>query len=181
MAKQTIEEGRHWYAIHTYAGYENAVARNLKQRIDSLNMNGKIFEVVVPVEKKIKIKGNKRVEEEEKIDPGYILVDMLVDDESWFVVRNTPRVTGFVGAGVYPVPLTPKEVEFFLGKIGDQKVTHEVSFVKGEDVKIVDGPFKDLEGKISEIDSEKGKARVMVLMFGRETSVELDLLQIRKA
>jgi len=181
MAKQTIEEGRHWYAIHTYAGYENAVARNLKQRIDSLNMNGKIFDVVVPVEKKIKIKGNKRVEEEEKIYPGYILVDMLVDDESWFVVRNTPRVTGFVGAGVYPVPLTPKEVEFFLGKLDVNKVSHAVDFSAGDTVKIVDGPFKDLEGKISEIDGEKGKARVMVLMFGRETSVELDLLQIRKA
>ncbi len=181
MAKQTLEEGRHWYAIHTYAGYENAVARNLRQRIDSLNMQGKIFNVVVPVEKKIKIKGNKRVEEEEKVYPGYILVDMVVDDESWFVVRNTPRVTGFVGAGVYPVPLTQKEVDFFLGKMQESTVSHAVDFSKGDTVKIVDGPFKELEGKISEIDSEKGKAKVMVLMFGRETSVELDLLQIRKA
>lgn len=180
MAKQTIEEGRHWYAIHTYAGYENAVARNLKQRIDSLNMQDKIFNVVVPIEKKIKIKGNKRVEEEEKIYPGYILVDMIVTDDSWFVVRNTPRVTGFVGAGVYPVPLSQKEIDFLLGRMDTQTVTHEVSFVVGESVKIVDGPFKDLEGKISEIDSEKGKVRVMVLMFGRETSVELDLLQVRK-
>ena len=180
MAKQTIEEGRHWYAIHTYAGYENAVARNLKQRIDSLNMQDKIFNVVVPIEKKIKIKGNKRVEEEEKIYPGYILVDMIVTDDSWFVVRNTPRVTGFVGAGVYPVPLSQKEIDQFLGKMDTQTVTHEISFIVGESVKIVDGPFKDLEGKINEIDSEKGKARVMVLMFGRETSVELDLLQIRK-
>ncbi len=181
MAKQTIEEGRHWYAIHTYAGYENAVARNLKQRIDSLNMNDKIFNVIVPVEKKIKIKGNKRVEEEEKVYPGYILVDMVVTDESWFVVRNTPRVTGFVGAGVYPVPLTQKEVDFLLGRMEKQETTHAVEFEKGETVKIIDGPFKDLEGKISEIDSEKGKAKVMVLMFGRETSVELDLLQIRKS
>jgi transcription termination/antitermination protein NusG len=180
MAKQTIEEGRHWYAIHTYAGYENAVARNLKQRIDSLNMQDKIFNVVVPMEKKIKIKGNKRVEEEEKIYPGYILVDMTVTDDSWFVVRNTPRVTGFVGAGVYPVPLSQKEIDFLLGRMDTQTVTHEISFVVGESVKIVDGPFKDLEGKINEIDSEKGKVRVMVLMFGRETSVELDLLQIRK-
>ncbi|MFA5934913.1 MAG: transcription termination/antitermination protein NusG [Candidatus Paceibacterota bacterium] len=180
MAKQTIEEGRHWYAIHTYAGYENAVARNLKQRIDSLNMQDKIFNVVVPIEKKIKIKGNKRVEEEEKIYPGYILVDMTVTDDSWFVVRNTPRVTGFVGAGVYPVPLSQKEIDQLLGRMDTQTVTHEVTFIVGESVKIVDGPFKDLEGKINEIDSEKGKARVMVLMFGRETSVELDLLQIRK-
>jgi transcriptional antiterminator NusG len=181
MAKQTIEEGRHWYAIHTYAGYENAVARNLKQRIDSLNMNDKIFNVVVPIEKKIKIKGNKRVEEDEKIYPGYILVDMIVTDESWFVVRNTPRVTGFVGTGVYPVPLSQKEVDFFLGNMDVNKVSHAVDFSIGDTVKIVDGPFKDLEGKISEIDAEKGKARVMVLMFGRETSVELDLLQIRKS
>ncbi len=180
MAKQTIEQGRHWYAIHTYAGYENAVARNLKQRIDSLNMNDKIFAVVVPTEKKIKIKGNKRIEEEEKIYPGYILVDMVVTDESWFVVRNTPRVTGFVGAGVYPVPLSQKEIDFLLGRMNNQAVTHAVDFALGDPVKIIDGPFKDLEGKISEIDSEKGKARVMVLMFGRETSVELDLLQIRK-
>ena len=181
MAKQTIEGGRHWYAIHTYAGYENAVARNLKQRIESLNMANFIFNVVVPVEKKIKIKGNKRVEQDEKIYPGYILVDMIVNDESWFVVRNTPRVTGFVGTGVHPVPLTEKEVEFFLGKMDINKVTHAVDFVIGDTVKIDDGPFKDLEGKINEIDGEKGKARVMVLMFGRETSVELDLLQIRKA
>ncbi len=180
MAKQTIEQGRHWYAIHTYAGYENAVARNLKQRIDSLNMNDKIFNVIVPVEKKIKIKGNKRVEEEEKIYPGYILVDMVVTDDSWFVVRNTPRVTGFVGAGVYPVPLTEKEVEFFLGNMKQNgEVKHAVEFSIGESVKIVDGPFKDLEGKINEIDSEKGKAKVMVLIFGRETPVELDLLQIK--
>ena len=144
-------------------------------------MNDKIFNVVVPVEKKIKIKGNKRVEEEEKIYPGYILVDMVVTDDSWFVVRNTPRVTGFVGAGVYPVPLTEKEIAFLSRKNGQYTVTHAVDFSVGESVKIVDGPFKDLEGKISEIDGEKGKARVMVLMFGRETSVELDLLQIRKA
>ena len=180
MAKQKIEEGRHWYAIHTYAGYENAVARNLKQRIDSLNMHDKIFNVIVPVEKKIKIKGNKRVEEDEKIYPGYILVDMTVTDDSWFVVRNTPRVTGFVGAGVYPVPLTQKEVDTLLGRMDTKNAVHTVDFIIGESVKIIDGPFKDLEGKISEIDAEKGKAKVMVLMFGRETSVELDLLQIKK-
>src|SRR5690348_13805018 len=180
MSKQQLSEGRNWYVVHTYAGYENAVMRNLKQRIESLGMEDKIFNVIVPTEKKIKIKGGKRVEEEEKIYPGYILVDMIVTDESWFVVRNTPRVTGFVGAGVYPVPLTQKEIDFLLGRMDESKVTHTVDFSTGESVKIVDGPFKDLEGKISEIDSEKGKARVMVLMFGRETSVELDLLQIRK-
>ncbi|MBM2818086.1 MAG: nusG [Parcubacteria group bacterium] len=136
MAKQ-ISEGRNWYAIHTYAGYENAVARNLKQRIDSLAMGEKIFSVIVPVEKKIKIKGGKRVEEEEKIYPGYILVEMIVDDDSWYVVRNTPRVTGFVGSGVYPVPLEKKEIEEIFSRMG-------------------------------------------VSMFGRETPVELDFLQVRK-
>jgi transcriptional antiterminator NusG len=180
MAKQSIQEGRNWYAIHTYAGYENAVARNLKQRIESLNMQEKIFNVVVPVEKVIKIKGAKRVEQENKVYPGYILVDMIVTDDSWFVVRNTPRVTGFVGTGVYPVPLSKSEVDFFLGNMNNQTVTHNVDFAVGDIVKIADGPFKDLEGKIDEIDYEKGKAKVMVSMFGRETSVELDLLQIKK-
>ena len=180
MAKQSIQEGRNWYAIHTYAGYENAVARNLKQRIESLNMQGKIFNVVVPIEKVIKIKGAKRVEQDNKVYPGYILVDMIVTDDSWFVVRNTPRVTGFVGTGVYPVPLSKSEVDFFLGNMNNQIVTHNVDFLVGDIIKITDGPFKDLEGKIDEIDSEKGKAKVMVLMFGRETSVELDLLQIKK-
>jgi len=106
MAKQNIQEGRNWYAIHTYAGYENAVARNLKQRIESLNMNDRIFDVIVPIEKKIKVKGGKRVEEEEKIYPGYVLVDMIVTDDSWYVVRNTPNVTGFVGSGTIPVPVS---------------------------------------------------------------------------
>jgi len=180
MAKQSIQEGRRWYAIHTYAGYENAVARNLTQRIASLNMQDKIFNVVVPIEKVIKIKGAKRVEQENKVYPGYILVDMIVTDDSWFVVRNTPRVTGFVGTGVYPVPLSASEVDFFLGNMNSQTVIHNVDFVVGDIVKIVDGPFKDIEAKIDEIDGEKGKAKVMVSMFGRETSVELDLLQIKK-
>lgn len=180
MAKQILDGGRHWYAIHTYAGYENAVARNLKQRIESYNMQNKIFNVVVPVEKKIKIKGNKRVEAEDKVYPGYVMVDMIVDDESWFVIRNTPRVTGFVGTGVHPVPLSEAEVSFFLGNMDESKVSHAVEFSVGDNVKIVDGPFNGLEGKISVVDSDKGKAQVMVLMFGRETSVELDLLQIRK-
>ena len=117
MAKQELKGERNWYAIHTYAGYENAVLRNLKQRIDSLGVNDKIFNVVVPIEKKIKIKAGKRVEVEEKIYPGYVLVDMMVTDDSWYVVRNTPRVTGFVGAGVNPVPLKNEEVEYLFKKI----------------------------------------------------------------
>ncbi len=179
MAKQNIQEGRNWYAIHTYAGYENAVARNLKQRIDSLNMGDKIFEVIVPIEKKIKIKGGKRVEEEEKIYPGYVLVDMAVTDDSWYVVRNTPRVTGFVGSGVYPVPLSKAEIDNIFSRMNAGTVKHNSSLKVDDAVIITDGPFKDLEGKVSEIDNERGKVKVLVLMFDRETSVELDMLQIR--
>lgn len=179
MAKQNIQEGRNWYAIHTYAGYENAVARNLKQRIESLNMSDKIFEVIVPIEKKIKVKGGKRVEEEEKIYPGYVLVDMAVTDDSWFVVRNTPRVTGFVGSGVYPVPLSKEEIDNIFSRMNTGTVKHNSGLSVDDAVIITDGPFKDLEGKVSEIDNDRGKVKVLVLMFGRETSVELDMLQIR--
>jgi transcription termination/antitermination protein NusG len=179
MAKQNIQEGRNWYAIHTYAGYENAVARNLKQRIESLNIGDKIFEVIVPIEKKIKVKGGKRIEEEEKIYPGYVLVDMSVTDDSWYVVRNTPRVTGFVGSGVYPVPLSKEEIDNIFSRMNANTVKHNSGLSVDDAVIITDGPFKDLEGKVSEIDNDRGKVKVLVLMFGRETSVELDMLQIR--
>lgn len=169
-----------WYTIHTYAGYENAVERNLKQRIESLGMQHKIFEVVVPTEKKVKVKGGKRVVEEEKIYPGYILVKMVVDEDSWFVVRNTPRVTGFVGSGVTPVPMDESEVTSLMKRMGQEAPKHRIDLVKDDPVIINDGPFKDLEGKIGEIDEERGKVKVMVAMFGRETPVELDFLQIRK-
>ncbi len=180
MSKQDTSAGRNWYAIHTYAGYENAVARNLRQRVTSLGLEDKIFSVVVPVEHTIKIKGGKRVEEEEKIFPGYVLVDMIVDDQSWFVVRNTPRVTGFVGSGVHPVPISEKEVETLLGRMEVSGVKHAVDFSIGDAVVIVDGPFKDLDGKIGEVDETRGKAKVLVAMFGRETPVELDFLQIKR-
>lgn len=180
MAKQKIEEGRNWYVIHTYAGYENAVMRNLKQRIESLGMEDKIFDVIVPTEKKIKIKGGKRVEEEEKIYPGYILVDMIVTDDSWYVVRNTPRVTGFVGSGVYPVPIDKSEVDSLFARMNADKPAHAINLSQDDNVLIVDGPFKELEGKVSEIDSERGKVKVLVNMFGRETPVELDPLQVKK-
>lgn len=180
MSKQQIGGERSWYAIHTYAGYENAVARNLKQRIESLGMEDRIFNVIVPTEKKIKIKGGKRVEEEEKIYPGYVLVDMIVTDDSWYVVRNTPRVTGFVGSGVFPVPLDKKEVDALFGRMNKEEVKHTIDLVKDENVKIVDGPFKDLEGKVSEVDDTRGKVKVLVSMFGRETPVELDFLQVSK-
>lgn len=180
MAKQKISEGRSWYAIHTYSGYENTVMRNLKQRIESLGMEDKIFGVIVPTEKKIKIKGGKRVEEEEKIYPGYILVDMIVTDDSWYVVRNTPRVTGFVGSGVYPVPLDKKEVDELFARMNKGSVTHTINLQENDAVLIIDGPFKELEGKVSEVDEERGKVKVLVSMFGRETPVELDPLQLKK-
>lgn len=180
MSKQ-VQGDRNWYAIHTYAGYENAVLRNLKQRIESLGMEDRIFNVVVPTEKKIKIKGNKRVEEEEKIYPGYVLVDMIVTDDSWYVVRNTPRVTGFVGSGVVPVPLEKKEVDALFGRMNASQTKHVIDLSDGDLVIITDGPFKDLEGKVSEVDSERGKIRVLVSMFGRETPVELDFLQVKRA
>ncbi len=173
-------EDAHWYTIHTYAGYENAVERNLKQRIDSLGMEGKIFDVIVPTEKKIRVKGGKRVVEEEKIYPGYVLVRMIVDDDSWFVVRNTPRVTGFVGSGNTPVPMDPKEVEILMKRMTAEAPKHRIDLVKDDPVVIADGPFKDLEGKVGDIDEERGKVKVMVSMFGRETPVELDFLQVRK-
>ncbi len=180
MSKQELKQDRAWYAIHTYAGYENTVVRNLKQRIESLGMQGKIFAVIVPTEKKIKIKGGKRATTEEKIYPGYVLVDMMVDDESWFVVRNTPRVTGFVGSGTTPVPLTETEIKDIFGRMGDASVKHNIDLEVGEEVKIEDGPFKELEGKVSEVDDIRGKVKVLVNMFGRETPVELDFLQVKK-
>jgi len=180
MAKQDTQGQRAWYALHTYSGYENAVLRNLKQRIESLGMSNKIFDVVIPTEKKIKVTGGKRVPVEEKIYPGYILVDMIVDDESWFVVRNTPRVTGFVGSGTTPVPLSPQEVDTLFKRMSTDVAKHKIDFTPGEMVVVTDGPFKDLEGKVGDIDEEKGKIKVLVSMFGRETPVELDFLQVRK-
>ncbi len=180
MAKQETTGERNWYAIHTYVGYENAVLRNLKQRIESLGMEDRIFNVVIPLEKKIKVKGGKRVEVDEKIYPGYILVEMIVTDDSWYAVRNTPRVTGFVGAGVTPVPLEKKEVDLFLSRMEAGTPKHNIDLIVGDLVTIIDGPFKELEGKIAEVDNDRGRAKVLVLMFGRETPVDLDFLQIRK-
>ena len=180
MAKQQTGGERHWYAIHTYSGYENAVARNLKQRIDSLGMQNLIFDVVVPTEKKIRVKGGKRVTEEERIYPGYVLVDMIVNDESWYIVRNTPRVTGFVGSGTQPVPLTESEYNSLMKRMSDDTPKHKVDLSPDDMVIIVDGPFKELEGKVGEVDESSGKVKVLVNMFGRETPVELDFLQVKK-
>jgi transcriptional antiterminator NusG len=180
MSKQFTTGERAWYAIHTYAGYENAVARNLKQRIESLGMEDKIFAVIVPTEKKIKVKAGKRVEEEEKIYPGYVLVEMIVTDDSWYVVRNTPRVTGFVGSGVNPVPLDPKEAQALFSRMSSTDTVHTIDLASGDLVKVSDGPFKDFEGKVAEVDTQRGKIKVLVSMFGRETPVELDFLQVKK-
>ncbi|HEU4677430.1 MAG TPA: transcription termination/antitermination protein NusG [Candidatus Paceibacterota bacterium] len=180
MAKQQANGERHWYAIHTYSGYENAVARNLKQRIESLGMQDRIFDVVVPTEKKIRVKGGKRVTEEERIYPGYVLVEMIVTDDSWYVVRNTPRVTGFVGSGTQPVPLRDDELKALMTRMQDDAPKHHVDLSIDDLVMIVDGPFKELEGKVGEIDEGRGKVKVLVSMFGRETPVELDFLQVKK-
>ncbi len=180
MAKQHTDGERHWYAIHTYSGYENAVARNLKQRIESLGMQERIFDVVVPTEKKIRVKGGKRVTEEERIYPGYVLVDMVVTDDSWYVVRNTPRVTGFVGSGTQPVPLKKHELDALMNRMKDDAPKHHVDLATDDPVMIVDGPFKELEGRVGEIDEARGKVKVLVSMFGRETPVELDFLQVKK-
>jgi len=180
MAKQTGEFGRKWYAIHTYSGYEDAVARNIRQRIESMGMEDKIFQVLVPTEKKIKIKAGKRRTIEEKIYPGYVLVEMVVTDDSWYVVRNTPRVTGFVGAGTTPLPLSDDEVKTLMKRMGADVPMHTIEFRKGETVRISDGPFKEMEGRVEEVDEARGKIKVLVSMFGRETPVELDPLQARK-
>ncbi len=180
MPKQTSEFGRNWYAIHTYSGYEDAVARNLRQRVESMGMEDKIFSVIVPTEKRIKIKNGKRKVIEEKIYPGYVLIDMIVTDDSWYVVRNTPRVTGFVGAGITPLPLEKLEVDTLLSRMGEAEPRHKIEVIKGDAVRISDGPFKDMEGKVEEVDEERGKIKVLVSLFGRDTPVELDPVQARK-
>lgn len=180
MSKQQVTGERNWYVLHTYSGYEDSVAFNLKQRIENLGMQEKIFDAVVPKEKKIKIKDGKRTTVEEKIFPGYVLVNMIVTDDSWYVVRNTPNVTGFVGSGTIPTPVSTEEWEYLQRRMGTEEPKFKVDFEVGELVQITDGPFKDYEGKIGEIDQAKGKVKVMVTIFGRETPVELDFLQVRK-
>ncbi len=180
MPKQKAPKTKNWYVIHTYSGYEEAVAKNLKQRIESLGMEDKIFNVLVPKEKKIKIIKGKRKTIEEKIYPGYILVEMIVTDDSWYIVRNTPNVTGFVGAGITPVPVPNAEIETLKKRMGVKEPEYKIDFLLGDPVKISDGPFKDFDGKISEIDEKRGKVKVLVNMFGRDTPVELDSLQIKK-
>src|SRR3989344_749058 len=174
MSRQQVTGERHWYVLHTYSGYEDSVAFNLKQRIESMNMQDKIFDSIVPKEKKIKIKDGKRTTVEEKIFPGYVLVDMIVTDDSWYVVRNTPNVTGFVGSGTIPTPIDQKEVDNLIKRVAATEPQHKIDLGLNDVIRIVDGPFKNFEGKVSQVDEERGKIKVLVTMFGRETPVELD-------
>lgn len=180
MAKQVLNQGRRWYVLHTYSGYEENVEKNLRQRIESMDMEDKIFDILIPVEKKIKIKNGKRTIVEEKIFPGYVMVEMVVNDDSWYVVRNTPNVTGFIGTGTIPTPISEKEVKSLQKRMGVEEPKFKIDVSIGSPVAITDGPFKNLEGKITNIDEAKGKVKVLVSMFGRETPVELDFLQIKK-
>jgi len=180
MARQQVSGEKNWYVLHTYSGYEDSVAFNLKQRIESMGMEDKIFNVMVPKEKKIKIKEGKRVTVEEKIFPGYVIVEMIVTDDSWYVVRNTPNVTGFVGSGTIPTPISEAEITFLQKRMGVEEPKYKIDVSVNDLVRIMDGPFKDYEGKVSEIDEEKGKIKVLVSIFGRETPIELDFLQIKK-
>ena len=175
------EDGRAWYVVHCYSGYENKVRHNLEQRIETMGMKDKIFDVVVPTEEEIEVKEGKRRTVERRVFPGYILVNMILSEESWYVVRNTPGVTGFVGMGNTPTPLRPEEVTQIIKRMEAEAPRIKVTFKSGERVRIVDGPFNDFRGTVSEIDMERAKVRVMVNFFGRETPVELDFLQVEKA
>jgi len=180
---EPAQEGdeRAWYVVHCYSGYENKVRHNLEQRIESMGMKDKIFDVVVPTEEEIEVKEGKRRTVERRVFPGYILVNMILTEESWYVVRNTPGVTGFVGMGNSPTALRPEEVAQIIKRMEAEAPRIKVTFKSGERVRIVDGPFNDFRGTVSEIDMERAKVRVMVNFFGRETPVELDFLQVEKA
>jgi len=180
MAKQTLNQGRRWYVLHTYSGYEENVEKNLKQRTESMDMDSKIFNILIPKEKKIKIKNGQRKVVEEKIFPGYVMVEMIVDDDSWYVVRNTPNVTGFIGTGTTPTPISEKEVKGLMKRMGVEEPKFKIDVTEGSAVKITDGPFKNMDGRVASIDEAKGKIKVSVSMFGRETLIELDFLQIKK-
>jgi transcription termination/antitermination protein NusG len=176
--RQSGEAG--WYVIHTYAGYEDQVAENLKQRAATLKLQDYIFEVIVPKEKQVEIKNGKRKTVEKRSFPGYVFVHMIVTDESWYVVRNTPSVTGFLGSGIRPTPIPESEVVAIKAKMAKDEPEHTVDLAKDDLVRISDGPLKGYEGKITEVDPEKGKIKVSVSMFGRETPVNLDFLQVKK-
>jgi transcriptional antiterminator NusG len=176
--KPEEQQERHWYVIHSYSGYENKVKKNLESRIESMGMQDYIFEVVVPTEEVLELRDGRRRTVEQRIFPGYILVDMILTDESWFVVRNTPGVTGFVGSGNQPTPLRQEEADAILRRMEEEAPKVKVSFRIGDSVRIVDGPFTDFMGTVDDLNLEKGKVRLLVSFFGRETPVELDFLQV---
>jgi transcriptional antiterminator NusG len=178
---ETSPDDRAWYVVHCYSGYENKVRYNLEQRIETMGMKDKIFDVVVPTEEEIEVKEGKRRTVERRVFPGYILVNMILSEESWYVVRNTPGVTGFVGMGNQPTPLRPEEVAQIIKRMEAEAPRIKVTFKPGERVRIIDGPFNDFRGTVAEIDMERAKVRVMVNFFGRETPVELDFLQVEKS
>lgn len=178
--KQDQQDQHEWYAIHTYSGYEDKVAENIKQRTETLDLADKIFDVIVPKEKQIEIKNGKRKVVEKKIFQGYVLVNMVLSEQSWNAVRNTPNVTGFVGSGDDPTPVEEEEVRSIKKRMGVEEPKYKINFSEGEAVNITDGPFKGFDGNISEIDEQKGKIKVLVNIFGRETPVELDSLQVEK-
>jgi len=179
-AEEEIDDGRAWYVVHSYSGYENKVKKNLEQRIESMNMQDRIFQVVVPTEEEIEIREGHRRKTKKRVFPGYILVQMIMDEESWYAVRNTPGVTGFVGSGTRPTPLRPEEAEKIFNRMEMEAPKIKVSFREGQTVRIVDGPFADFVGTVEELNLDKGKVRVLVSFFGRETPVELDFLQVQK-
>lgn len=181
LAQLDATDGPAWYVIHCYSGYENKVRHNLEQRIETMGMKDRIFDVVIPTQEEIEVKDGKRRTVERHIFPGYVLVNMLLSEESWYVVRNTPGVTGFVGMGNTPTPLRPEEVSQIIKRMEAEAPTVKVTYKVGERVRIIDGPFNDFRGIVSEIDMERTKVRVMVSFFGRETPVELDFLQVEKA
>ncbi|MCX6812168.1 MAG: transcription termination/antitermination protein NusG [Candidatus Berkelbacteria bacterium] len=181
ILKTTRQSGeRNWYVIHTYSGYEEQVADNLKQRVESFDMDDKVFDVIVPKEKQIEIRNGKRKTVDKRIFPGYVMVDMIVDDDSWYVVRNTPNVTGFIGFGVRPTPMSLEEIERIKKRMGVEEPKFKIDFDLNDLVRITDGALKGFEAKVEEIDHDKGKIKVMVSMFGRETPVNLDFLQVKK-
>ena len=180
-AGEEPDDGRRWYVVHCYSGYENKVRHNLEQRIDTMGMKDKIFDVVVPTEEEIEVRDGRRRTVERRVFPGYILVQMILTEDSWYVVRNTPGVTGFVGMGNDPTPLRPEEVAQIIKRMEAVAPRVKVTYKTGQKVRIVDGPFNDFIGTVDEIDMERAKVRVMVSFFGRETPVELDFLQVEKA
>lgn len=180
MSAKRYDTSKQWYAIHTYSGYEEKVAESIRQRAASLDMADKIFQVLVPKEKMIEIKNGKRKVVEKRIFQGYVLVQMKMSEDAWYIVRNTPNVTGFVGTGTEPTPVSTDEMEKIMKRMGKEEPKHKIDFNIGEVVNITDGPFKGFDGSISEIDQQKGKLKVLVNMFGRETPVELDSLQVKR-